>query len=117
MTGDEHKLIVDANPPLDLSKERREFIYEEAAAKQREAFEINKRKHNLRAVVRKFKVGDSVLVTNRQQSSAADKFAQKLAPIKRRAIVTKVLGNDTYSLKDFQNKEIGTHHANDIIRQ
>lgn len=117
MTGDEHRLLIDINPPLDLSNDRRELIYEEAAAKQRDAFEINKRKHNLRAVIRKFKVGDSVLVTNRQQSNAADKFAQKLAPLKRRAIITQVLGNDTYSLKDFQNKEIGTHHANDIIRQ
>lgn len=82
------------------------MIYEEAAKKQREAFELNKIKHNLRAVIRKFKLGDSVVVTNRQQSSAADKFTRKLAPLKSRAVITKVLGNDTYQLGDFQNRDI-----------
>lgn len=59
MTGYEHRLLIDVNSPVDLSKDRRDLIYEEAATKQWEAFEINKRKHNLRSVSRKFNSGDS----------------------------------------------------------
>lgn len=81
MSGDEYKLIVDVNEPPDLSNERREAIHEEAASTQREAYELNRRKHDLRAWVRKFKTGDIVMVKIHKHSNAGDKYTQKLAPI------------------------------------
>lgn len=117
MTGNEHSVLTDANPQPDNLHEKRQAIYEKAAEEQRAAFEQNRRKHDMRARERKFKPGDIVLVRIHKQSSASDKYTQKLAPIKKRAIVKEAVGSDTYLLMDWQQNDIGKHHANDIFRQ
>lgn len=118
MTGDEHKLLRDVNPPLGCEEERKEAMNEEVAARQREQFEINRKKHDLRARVRLFKPGDLVYVKIHKHSDAGAKYTQKLAPIKRQAIVKEVLGNvdapNTYLLMDLQQKILGKFHASDM---
>lgn len=116
-TGDEHRLIVDVNPPDEESDDRRDIIYEEAAETQRAQFEQNKNRYNLRASVRKFNVGQVVYIKNQQQSSAANEHSQKLAPLKRIAVVKSVVeyASDMYRLMDASGKEIGTYHANQIF--
>lgn len=117
MTGDEFRLVHDVNCPVDNEADKREAIYEEAAENQRNAYEVNSRRHNLRARVRKFNKGDVVFVKIHRQSSAGDKYTQKLAPLKRPAIIKEALGSDTYVLTDWGQKEIGKYHASDIFTQ
>lgn len=59
-TGNEHRLLNDATSGKLPEADRKELIYEEAAEKARAAFEQNKRRYNLRATERVFKVGDTV---------------------------------------------------------
>lgn len=116
-TGNEYRVIRDINQPFDSETDKRNAIYEEAAENQRTAYEINRRRHDLRASTRKFKPGDIVFVRIQRQSSAGDKYTQKLAPIKKPAIVKTPMGSDTYILTDWSQKEIGKYHANDIFTQ
>lgn len=117
MTGDEHRILNDVSEPIDNEKDRREAIYDEAAEKQRQSYEMNRRRHNLRATERKFNPGDCVFVDNHKQSDAGEKYSQKLAPLKRKAIVKEKVGTDTYLLLDWAGKDIGKYHANDMYRQ
>lgn len=120
MTGDEHTLIRDVNPPLGEESERKEALHKEVAEQQREKHELNKRQHDLRARNRIFRQGECVYVKIYKQSDAAAKYTQKLAPVKRQAIIKEVLGNkdtpNTYLLVDLQGKPIGKFHASDIYR-
>lgn len=120
MTGDEHRLIRDANPPLGCEQERKEAMNKEVAEQQRERFELNKKQHDLRARTRVFRPGDVVYVKIHKQSDAGAKYTQKLAPMKRQAIIKEALGNseapNTYVLTDLQQKVIGKFHASDIYR-
>lgn len=117
MTGDEHRLLNDLNKPIGDEQEKREAIYEDAASRQRHAYEINRRRHDLRATVRKFKPGDLVYVQIHRQSNAGEKYTQKLAPLKKQAIIKEAIGSDTYILTDWKQQEIGKYHAVDIFRQ
>lgn len=69
----------------------------------------------VRAKTRTFKVGDEVYVRNRKQSSAGDKYTQKLAPQKLLARISKQIGQDTYLLTDRNGAEMGKWHANDLM--
>lgn len=113
-TGDEYKIILDVNPDQTFVPDRTEVIWEEAAEEARGTFEENRKRYNTRAALRKFNVGDQVRYAVRNLSSAADKFAGKLAPIRKNAYIAKIIGNDTYELMDTQQKPIGVYHANDL---
>lgn len=115
-SGKEHRLVVDANEPVDASEDRRELIYEQVAEEQRAAFEQNKRRYNLRTTVRKFKPNDQVFIKNPKQSSAGDSYAQKLAPLKQILFVKEPVENssDMYVLMDGHGKTVGTYHASQI---
>lgn len=115
-TGTEHKLIRDANELVDECQERREVIYDEAAEEQRAAFEQNKRRYNLRAVERKFQPNDTVWIKNYKQSSAAEQYTQKLAPVKRLMYIKEAVPNssDMYRLHDGNGNDAGIFHASQI---
>lgn len=116
-TGHEHRLIHDENANETIVEpEKRELIYEAAAEEQRSAFEKNKERYNLRAKQRSFKPGDLVWVANQKQSSASDRYTQKLGPKRRMAYVKQQITGtkDMYELVDGQNKSIGRYHATDI---
>lgn len=113
-TGDEHRVLSDVNPePMD-EPTRMGIIHEEVAQNSGGSFETNKKRYNSRSRVRKFTVGTQVQVTNKVLSSAADKRAAKLAPLRKVAYIGKILGDDTYELIDSQQKVIGNYHANDL---
>lgn len=113
-TGDEYKIIVDANPEQTYVPDRVNVIWEEVAEKSRNTFDTNKKRYNMRARVRKFKKGDMVRVSSKNLSNAADRFAAKLAPLRKQAYVSKIIGNDIYELVDSQQNVIGNYHANDL---
>lgn len=113
-TGDEHPIIGDANPPIDADPERLGLISDEAAESSKHAFEENKTRYNLRATVRKFHVGDQVYYTAKDLSSKANRFSSKLAPGKKKAIINKALGENTYELRAADGTIIGKYHANMI---
>lgn len=113
--GNEHRLIRDVNDSVDLTEDRLETINREAAEEQRARFEINKRQYNLRAKTRAFNEGDYVYIKNHKLSSAANQYAQKLAPIKRQAIVKSKIGVDSYQLVDAQGNDLGKYHASDMF--
>lgn len=114
-TGDEHKILLDANPETEQTAERMETIREAVADQSRTGFEENRRRYDTRAQVRKFKIGDSVYVRHRELSSAAKKISGKLNPVKKQAVVSNVIGEDTYELVDSQSRPLGKHNAKDIM--
>lgn len=118
-SGNEHRVITDQNDTTE-SNEREEalgIIYDRVAEEQRAAFERNKRQYNLRASVRKFNAGDLVYVKQNKQSNAADRYAQKLAPLKRPVYIRSKESNasDIYIVEDAHGKEVGRFHANQIF--
>lgn len=114
-TGDEYRLLLDQTPNQTNDNDRRELILEEAAEARQEKFEQNSRQYNLRSKTRKFNVGDEIYVSNKKQSSAADKYSRKLAPTKLMARIAKKIGQDTYLLTDRSGNDMGKWHANDIM--
>lgn len=114
-TGDEHTIILDANPEIQPTEERMTLIHEAVANQSRTGFEENRKRYDTRARERKFKIGDSVYVLHRELSSAAKKISGKLNPIKKQAFISKIIGNDTYELIDSQSRTLGKHNAKDIM--
>lgn len=116
-SGNEYRILIEANPQNTETEveDKREAIFDEAAEQQRATFEMNKERYNLRAVNRKFSVGDEVLISNMKLSSAGDRYTQKLAPKKVRARIKEKVGSDTYLLTDLQGKEIGRYNAKMIM--
>lgn len=114
-TGDEHRILFDANPERTPEKERIEVLRDQIATQSRTAFETNRRTYDLRARIRKFKVGDVVFVHNRILSSGADQYSRKLAPLRKQAIVKEKIGQDTYALTDMSGADYGHYHANDLM--
>lgn len=106
-----------ANGAMAEEQRRQEIMREEASNKARESHEINKRRHGLRARTRKFQLGDQVYVAHKQLSSASDRFASKLAPVRRVAFIEKVLGQDTYELRGIDGQSLGKYHAQLITLQ
>lgn len=109
-TGDEHKVLLDANPEIAPIPDRMEIIRDAVADQARTGFEENRRRYDTRSKIRKFKSGDSVYVLHRELSSADKKISGKLNPVKKQAI-----GNDIYELVDTQNKSLGKYNAKDIM--
>lgn len=91
------------------------MIYEEAAEQSRAAFEQNKKRYNLRAANRVFKMGDMVYVLENKQSNAGKRYAQKLAATKRMGYIQQKIGQDTYLVVDGQQREMGKFHAQQIF--
>ncbi|RYE19575.1 MAG: transposase [Sphingobacteriaceae bacterium] len=114
-TGDEHKVILDANPELARTPERMEVIQQAVANQARTQFEVNRRRYDTRATVRKFKIGDFVYIKHREQSSKGKKISSKLNPVKKKAIIHNILGQDTYELIDSQSRSLGKYNAIDIM--
>lgn len=117
LKGTEHRAINDENPNcVERDSDKSELIYQQAAEEARHRFEQNKARYNLRATVRKFAAGDIVYIKNQKQSSAANNYTQKLAPIRREVYVKcSVPGtNDMYELMDQQKKFVGVYHASEI---
>lgn len=115
--GYDHRVIHDQNAnDLVAEPEKREIIYETAAEEQRFAFERNKERYNLRARPRNFNAGDVVWIKNHKQSSAADKYTQKLGPKRKMAYVKSAVSGtkDMYTLMDGSGKIIGIHHASEM---
>lgn len=115
--GYEHVQINDENPQsMTRDPDKSELIYQQAAEEARHRFEQNKARYNLRAAIRKFNVGDTVYVKNHKQSSAANNYTQKLAPIRREVYVKSIVPgtNDMYDLIDRNGKSVGTYHATEI---
>lgn len=117
-TGNEHGIITDVNEPLTMEEKQEQMglIYEQAAEEQRAAYEQNKRRYNLRTTVRTFKAGDAVYIKNHKQSAAGEKYAQKLAPLRKAAVIKcKQAGaTDIYEVIDNQGHPLGCCHSNDI---
>lgn len=114
-TGNEHTIILDANPEMTQTDERMELIHAADANQSRTGFEENRKRYDTRSKVQKFKIGDSVYVFYRELSSAAKKTSGKLNPVKRQATIAKVVGNDSYDLIDSQNRSLGKYNAKDIM--
>lgn len=119
-TGNEHRVIGDENEIERTTEEReeaREIIYEQVAEEERAAFEQNKKRYNLRAVERKFNIGDTVYIKNQKQSSAGEMYSQKLAPLRREVHIKSLVegASDIYVLADRSGKELGRFHANQIF--
>lgn len=115
VTGDEHRIIMDANPEVEATPDRMDVIHEAVANQSRSQFEGNRRRYDTRATVRKFKIGDTVYVKHREQSSKSKKITGKLNPVKKQAIVQQILGQDTYILIDSQSRSLGKYNAVDIM--
>lgn len=114
-TGDEHRILFDANLERVPDRDRMEVLRDQIASQSRTAFETNRRTYDLRARVRKFNVGDVVYVHNRVLSSGPDQYTRKLAPLRKQAIVKEKIGQDTYALTDMSGGDFGHYHANDLI--
>lgn len=115
--GNEHKLLRNANAEQEEANIPREVIYEQVAEQQRAQFEQNKNYYNLRATVRKFKMGDVVYIKNPKQSCAGENYAQKLAALKKPMLIKEIVPNasDIYKLMEATGKEVpGTYHASQI---
>lgn len=113
-TGNEHRIILDANPDEDSSRERRECIHDDVEEALRTAFEEGRKRYDLRATHRKFKLGDEVYLKNRKLSNAGEKYMQKLGA-KIKARITKAIGTDTYQLAHAHTGEdLGVYNARDI---
>lgn len=110
----EYSTILDANDPPSLDPDRLAMIRDEIQAHLNAAFERNKRHYNLRAVERQFKPGDHVWIANNKLSSAADKYSQKLAPKKIKAVVQAKIGENTYHLTTENGTDLGHHAAKNI---
>lgn len=114
-TGDEHKLLFDANPDRVPDDDRMAIIHDQMANQSRTAFEANRKVYNTRARVRVFKEGDVVLIHNRILSSGADQITKKLAPQRKQAVVKQRIGENTYELTSLGGDELGHYHANEIM--
>lgn len=59
---------------------------------------------------------DEVYLKNRQLSNKGEKYTKKLAQLKFRARIAKVVGTDTYLLTDpASNKQYGVYNCRDIF--
>lgn len=114
-TGDEHKLLFDANPDRTTDRDRMQIIHEQIADQSRSAYETNRRAYDTRAHVRKFKEGDEIYVHNRVLSSGPEQYTRKLAAIRKQARVRRKFGSDTYELADLAGNDIGHYHANEMM--
>lgn len=111
----EYKTILNANEPYTIDVDRLAIIREKIQHRLDEAFKRNQKGYNLRTVERQFKQGDVVWVTNHKLSSAANKFARKLAPKKIKAIIVKKMGENTYQLGSPDGTDMGIHPAKHLF--
>lgn len=114
LTGDEHTVLNDVNPTREYSDERQDVVMDEARDKQQVRYEKDRRRYDLRSKSRSFVKGQEVWIPNSKQSSAANKYSQKLARPKVRAYIAHRIGSNTYQLIDGTGKPLGKYHANDI---
>lgn len=115
MTGDEHRIIMDANPQQSHASERRELIYNEAAENNRAIVEQGRQRYNMRANTRTFKAGDEILVKNRKLSNAGEKYTKKLAEQKFKARIVEKVGTDSYRIANASTGEDwGIYNACDL---
>lgn len=107
--------MLKANGPPSSDPDRLELIREDVVSHLNASFERNQQRYNLRAADRRFNLGDQVYIANNKLSSAKEKYAQKLAPKKVRAIIDRKLGETTYHLIGEDGADLGIHSAKDIF--
>lgn len=112
--GNEHSLLLDANPDRELTKERRFVIHDDAGKTQREKYDLRKRKHDVGIVNRTFDIGQVVYIDNNKLSNAGQRYSAKLATKKIRVRIRNKVGNNTYEIETEKGKVLGNYHAQDI---
>lgn len=115
-SGDEYRVIIDANPDADTAHENKDFRYDETAERNRAAFEQGKQRYNMRSNTRTFNVNDEVMIRKRKLSNAGDKYTKKLGPTKFAARIKNKIGSDTYEVVHRTTGEVlGIFNARDIF--
>ncbi|XP_037816152.1 uncharacterized protein LOC119606666 [Lucilia sericata] len=80
----------------------------------RKAYNKNSRTYNLRSRTKDFTVGQEVYRRTFNQSSKAEYYNAKLAPVGIKATVLRKIGQVYYELQDIESGNKGTYHAKDI---
>lgn len=107
--------LVSENSVSIVPKEIRLSLAHEHVLKHlRDAYARQAVYYNLRSTVRNFSVGQEVYVRNFAKSDAAANFVAKLGPKFLKGIISRIVGNVSYEIKDPQGKILGIYHAKDI---
>ncbi|XP_036346332.1 uncharacterized protein LOC118755915 [Rhagoletis pomonella] len=112
--GNEYKLLLDVNPYHTQDVEQRKVLADEIRDKQFELYQQTAQRALTRKRERHFEIGSEVYIPNPKQSVAGEGYAQKLAPPKIRAYVSRKLGSNSYELIDAKHRVLGNYSA-DLI--
>lgn len=108
------ELTLDKREQLVRDVNQLSEVYEAVGVRLKESYERNKGRYDLRRRAVQFERGDTVWKKNVVLSSAADKFAQKLAPKYVRCTVKERTGTATYRLVNEHGKDVGVWHVKDL---
>lgn len=118
--GNSYKLLNNLNSLSEseietLARPLRMAIIFDDVSKHLEQAKIRAAKgYNLRAKAIEFSVGQKVWVRQHPQSSAANYFSAKFAPIFKEGVIQERLGNVLYKIQSKNGKLMGTFHAKDL---
>lgn len=103
--------------PTPLFLQRFRTIREKAKEHLQRAQESYRRQYDRGTRPAPFLVGERVWRRNRELSHAGRRFSQKLAPKYVPSVITRILGRDTYLIKDQSERaHVSKVHANDLLR-
>lgn len=91
-------------------------VFAKVADNLSHAFLANSRRYNRNRVTITLQTGEVVWRKNFTRSTGNDFFSGKLAPRFTRCVVSRVISNQVYELKDCDSSHVGTYHIKDILK-
>lgn len=96
---------------------RNDEIHEQVHDRMADQYEKRRQKSTRAFKMRRFKIGDEVLVPTIKLSNKSEKFNQKLGPSRVKARIVGKVGESVYLIKDMKDKELGKIHSKHITIQ
>lgn len=108
--GVEHG-IFDVPDMIDRDT-RLKAIREKVAIHLRNAYEMNRRRYNLRSNTElEYGIGEVIYRRNMKQSCAVNQYTAKFGPKYIRTVVKRKVGTNTYELEDVDTGHVGVYHT------